>query len=236
MSEFRKSTENMHSSTNQRILQKLVDREVIMCGTDIVEYILKAQYEVEDAPFGSGDIENYYRKLCPDCGCELEEIDEEDIEPIQKWKCSCCDELYDTKEEAIKCCSDEEGTYEYEPTEVWLCPFCEDEYETEDEAKDCSCHYRETLYKCTGYNCEKYVLESDADEDVNEAYEWWFVTNWFADKLREHGEMIIDGWHQVWGRTCTGQAILLDGVIGKIAEEMGILVGQRNDWSKWMDK
>ena len=27
-----------HSTTSQEILRKLVDREVIMCGTDIVEY------------------------------------------------------------------------------------------------------------------------------------------------------------------------------------------------------
>ena len=40
-----------HSTTNQEILRKLVDREVIMCGTDIVEYSLRNCYETEDAPF-----------------------------------------------------------------------------------------------------------------------------------------------------------------------------------------
>ena len=54
-------------------------------------------------------------------------------------------------------------------------------------------------------------------------------------KLKEHGEMIIDtGWHYVWGRGCSGQAILLDWVVGKIAEEMGILEGMEHDWSKYM--
>ena len=75
---------DMHSSTNQRILSKFVDREVLMCGTDIVEYSLKNCYNTEDAPFTYDDIENNYRKVCPECGCELEEIEEEDIEMLKK--------------------------------------------------------------------------------------------------------------------------------------------------------
>lgn len=229
-----------HSTTNQKILGKLVDREVIMCGTDIVEHILRNCYETEDAPFTYDDIENNYRKVCSDCGCELEEIEEDEIEVIHKFQCVCCGENFDTYEEAQKCCYDEEdedtSIEDYEVKEIWICPFCEDEHETEDEARGCICHYEETLYKCTGYNCDKYVLESEADEEANEAYEWWFVTGWFAEKLKEHGEMVIDtGWHYVWGRSCTGQAILLDWVIGKIAEEMGILEGMEHDWSKYGD-
>ena len=45
-----------HSTTNQEILRKLVDREVLMCGTDIVEYSLRNCYEPEDAPFASHDL------------------------------------------------------------------------------------------------------------------------------------------------------------------------------------
>lgn len=223
---------NYDSITNQRIKDKLVNREVLCCATDIVEYILKASVEVEDAPFTYDDIENNYRKVCPECGCELEEIEEDEIEVIHKFKCDCCDELHDTYEEAKKCCYDEEDGTEWEVKEVWLCPFCEDEYETEEEAKDCVCHYRETLYKCTGWKCDKYVLERDADEESNEVYEWWEVTSWFAEKLAAHGETVIQGWHSYWGRCCTGQAISMDWIIGKIAEEMGILEGQEHCWER----
>jgi len=228
---------NIHSTTNQRILGKLVDREVLMCGTDIVEYILKSCWEVDDAPFTHDDIENNYRKVCPKCSSELEEIEEEDIELIHKWQCKCCGRNFDDKEEALECCySDEEDREDLEENdmieEIWLCPFCEDEFDNEDDARDCSCHFRETLYKCT--DCDKYVLESEVNEEENEAYEWWFVTGWFADKLKAHGEMVIDaGWHYVWGRCCTGQSILLDYVIGQIGAEMGILEGQEYDWSKY---
>lgn len=225
-----------HSTTNQGILRKLVEREVIMYGTDIVEYSLRNCYETEDAPFTYDDIENSYRKVCPECNYELEEIEDE-IEVEHKWICEGCGEKFNTKEEAMNCCyvdeEDREGLEESDMVrEVWICPFCDDEYESEEDVRDCSCHYGETLYKCT--DCGKYVLESDATEEANEAYEWWFVTNWFAEKLAAHGEMVIRGWHNVWGRTCTGQAILLDYVIGKIAEEMGILEGMENDWSKHM--
>lgn len=230
---MKKYNGNIHSSENQRILGKLVDREVLMCGTDIVEYSLRNFYDTQDAPFTYDDIENYYKKVCPDCNGALEEIDKDEIEVQHKWVCENCGEQFDTKDEAMNCCyADEEELEESEMVrEVYICPFCEDEYETEEEAKDCICHYRETFYKC--YDCDKYVLESEAEEETNEAYEWWFVTGWFAEKLAQHGEMVIQGYHNVWGRTCTGQAILLDYVIGQIAAEMEILDGQAHDWSKY---
>ena len=74
-----------HSTTNQRILDKLVDREVIMCGTDIVEYSLRNCYETEDAPFTYDDIENKYRKVCRECNDELGEIEESEIIEILEY-------------------------------------------------------------------------------------------------------------------------------------------------------
>jgi hypothetical protein len=71
------------------------------------------------------------------------------------------------------------------------------------------------------------------DDYVREAYEHWIVTSWFADKLKEKGEIVGEllNWH-IWGRCTTGQAILLDSVIEQIASDMEILPGQKNDWSK----
>ena len=71
----------------------------------------------------------------------------------------------------------------------------------------------------------------EEQEEPQEIYEWWLVTGWFTDKLREHNEPILDNDYGIWwGRTCTGQAILLDGVISDICEEMGILEGQEYEW------
>lgn len=79
---------------------------------------------------------------------------------------------------------------------------------------------------------EKQELEDEQDEP-SEVYEHWNVSKFFARKLAEKGEVtgdLLD--FTVWGRCCTGQAILLDHVVCAIAAEMQILEGQRNDWSK----
>lgn len=70
------------------------------------------------------------------------------------------------------------------------------------------------------------------DQESAEIFEWWAVSNWFAEKLEGYGQSIIDaGSVKVWGRRTTGQAILLDYVITCIAADMGILEGQENSWA-----
>lgn len=52
---------------------------------------------------------------------------------------------------------------------------------------------------------------------VHDIYEWWLVSDWLADHLRRFDEPILDtDYGTWWGRTCTGQAILLDGIIQQI--------------------
>jgi len=55
----------------------------------------------------------------------------------------------------------------------------------------------------------------------NEALEHWIVSDWLADKLEEHGEMVIHDFKglTIWGRTTSGQHISLDYVIQKIASK-----------------
>jgi len=77
-------------------------------------------------------------------------------------------------------------------------------------------------------NC---VDENNLDYEYTEAYEHWIVSDYLAKKLEEQGEIVGDLYGlTVWGRCTTGQAILLDGVISNICEEMEILEGQRNEW------
>ena len=58
----------------------------------------------------------------------------------------------------------------------------------------------------------------NADPDPAEPYEWWRVSKWLADKIDEAGEVVIDnGYGCWWGRCCTGQSIILDGTIQRIA-------------------
>ena len=61
----------------------------------------------------------------------------------------------------------------------------------------------------------------DDGQDMQEPLEYWIVSEWFYDKLKEIGEPVIEweGLH-IWGRTCSGQAIALDHTIDKIRELM----------------
>lgn len=62
--------------------------------------------------------------------------------------------------------------------------------------------------------------EDDLRDMVGEIYEHWIVSDYLAGRLEERGERIgkLDNL-TVWGRGCTGQAILLDGVIQDIVKE-----------------
>jgi len=62
----------------------------------------------------------------------------------------------------------------------------------------------------------------DIDCQTIEAYEHWIVDRWFAKKLEAKGEMISCDIHGlvIWGRKCTGQEIMIDGVVCQIYDEM----------------
>ena len=59
----------------------------------------------------------------------------------------------------------------------------------------------------------------DDIDDLNEVMEWWLVTPFLCDLLKEAGEVTISeyGCHW-WGRQTSGQAVYMDYVIKKIAE------------------
>jgi hypothetical protein len=79
----------------------------------------------------------------------------------------------------------------------------------------------EATAKDYGYDSLEAMQETG--EDRQEIYEWWFVTEWLYKRLKDAGEPVIHSdYGYLWGRTCTGQAISLDGVIQDIyAELMG---------------
>lgn len=59
-----------------------------------------------------------------------------------------------------------------------------------------------------------------SEAEPREIYEWWRVSPWLLERLREAGEPILDNdYGEWWGRTCTGQSIAMDYVIRKIAQE-----------------
>lgn len=62
------------------------------------------------------------------------------------------------------------------------------------------------------------MFYSDDDGD-DEPLEFWLVSNWLANKLKEHGGRVYDlGDGNIWGRMTSGQAIYMDSLIRDIAE------------------
>jgi len=62
----------------------------------------------------------------------------------------------------------------------------------------------------------------DYQDDYIEALEHWIVSDWLADKLIEQGEMVTKDFLglTIWGRTTSGQAIYIDGLIETIYDNL----------------
>jgi len=89
----------------------------------------------------------------------------------------------------------------------------------------------EKNYKDYGYKSAEAMQDDGAD--IQEIYEWWIVSEYLYRKFKEKGEPVLEwGNNYYWGRTTTGQAILLDSVITSICREMEILDGQKYSWAE----
>lgn len=90
----------------------------------------------------------------------------------------------------------------------YTCPTCDYKWKAEpdqDECPECSCN----------------EIDDDRHFDpteYREIYEHWIVSDWLADRLAEYGEAVCKDFYglTVWGRTCTGQGIALDGIVEDI--------------------
>lgn len=107
----------------------------------------------------------------------------------------------------------------------YVCPCCSEPLPESDELKE----GKEKEFICS--SCKEEF--SDPDTQPQEIYEWWIVTDHLCDKLRKQGEAVLEwGNNYYWGRTTTGQSIMLDHVISVICEEMEILDGQKYSLAK----
>jgi hypothetical protein len=65
---------------------------------------------------------------------------------------------------------------------------------------------------------QELAQECEDNWESPEILEYWAVSSWLADKLRERGEAVASAYQDIWGRCTSGQAIRLDGVIRGIAK------------------
>lgn len=88
---------------------------------------------------------------------------------------------------------------------------------------------------------KKYLKDEDKHQEFGEemnleptrvdVYEHYSITEYLGRKLKEHGEVVEEYFNMtVWGRTCTGQAVMMDYVMGQICEDEKILEGQELEW------
>ena len=57
-------------------------------------------------------------------------------------------------------------------------------------------------------------------DENSEVLEWWLVTPYMAELLKENGEVIFADYDCYWwGRTTTGQALYMDWVIQEISRQ-----------------
>lgn len=76
---------------------------------------------------------------------------------------------------------------------------------------------------CWDHVCTSCAWQGDdPNSEPAEVLEWWLVSGWLADQLEERGEVALsDGQSNWWGRCCSGQSILLDGILQRIVVETG---------------
>ena len=205
------------SAKNQKIIDMLVNREVYCCMTSEVEYMIsRIPFNDDNNPFEESDYDQMMVTYCSECESSygFEELTVAELK----------DDAFATGEGL------NEKTDELE--DGFLCPVCEHWHKTIVEARKC-CGEDTTVYRCQ--NCDKVINEDEhenLDTKPEEIYEWWAVTNWFGEKLKEQGCVVIEAWGKsYWGRSSTGQSISLDGCIVNIAKSMQILDGMENEWS-----
>lgn len=64
------------------------------------------------------------------------------------------------------------------------------------------------------------MLDEYKYDNPKEIFEWYLVSDWFLDRLRDINEPIINNdYGEYWGRCCTGQSIYLDYDIQELAYE-----------------
>lgn len=60
----------------------------------------------------------------------------------------------------------------------------------------------------------------DEGADQQEPLEWWFVSKWLYNALRDRNEVVLDSdYGALWGRGTSGQRIAMDSVIEELAKE-----------------
>jgi len=210
---YRAAGGNPDSSVNQRIRSDLVRREVVTCLSCLVSDLL----------------------LHPEV-CQILDIDYDELmnlaenrnarEGVEEWISDFPPEVIDWLMRDFD--TDVETAYleQHEDPdgdrEQWL-------RDNKSTAKELA---NQCLASLDGSEVEDLANKYDCWE-VRECFEYWAVSSFFADDLRDLGESVGELYQwRIWGRCTTGQMISQDYVIAEVAARMGILEGQKYSWEE----
>lgn len=88
----------------------------------------------------------------------------------------------------------------------------QDEYYSQDFTHKVDC------YDCDGDDDDCWTCEDGEVEELREPLEFWSVSNYLAEKLKNEDESVMEYCGlNIWCRCTSGQAIALDYVINQIA-------------------
>jgi hypothetical protein len=81
--------------------------------------------------------------------------------------------------------------------------------------------YHETpLYEDYDPSIEADYCPEDYDPELREPYEFWIVSDFLANKLKDNSALLTNQWgFWIWGRETTGQSILIDYIFQKIWDD-----------------
>ena len=173
-----------NTENNQKVLSKLVGREVIQNVSYLVDHFMKNPDALNGSDYSYDDL------------LELAQVPDYD-QSIENWR-------YDLTQEELE-------------------EFCQDNdiYSLDEHIED--------------IGAEDFCAEHNIDLHYREALEFWAMSEHMGRRLLEHGEAVLELFGlTIWGRTTSGQAILLDRVIEDIGRDMEILHGQANH-KYWLD-
>jgi|SaaInl74LU_5_DNA_1037368.scaffolds.fasta_scaffold01552_7 hypothetical protein len=81
--------------------------------------------------------------------------------------------------------------------------------------------YHETqLYEDYNPSLEGDYCPEDFEPELREPYEFYIVSNYFAEQLKAHNALLTNQFgFWIWGRETTGQSIILDYIFQKIWQQ-----------------
>lgn len=177
------NTVNGRTQEKQDWIERVINNEILACQSSLVERLF------EENILNYDEVENIYINHSEEIG-ELEE----EINELEDRVMDLELEMEDLDNDLSEIDDDDE---DYQSS---LQEKMDDAYQEYKSAKE---KIEELKDRMSDLECK--------ESQPQEVYEWWLVTDWLGENLKELGEPILDSEYGTWwGRTCTGQAISID--------------------------